>query len=44
MDLLVELYWSIRSLYSYTFSPRIAAPEAEYAENIEMKIVLPAPV
>lgn len=44
MELVVELYWSFRSPYSYILLPRIALLEAEYRVSIDMKIVHPAAI
>lgn len=44
MALVVELYWSFRSPYSYMLLPRIARLETEHRVNIDMRIVHPAAI
>lgn len=44
MALVVELYWSFRSPYSYIILPRIAWLEAEHRVSIDLRIVHPAAI
>ena len=44
MSLLVEIFWSFRSPYSYILMPRLVKLVAEYDVNVEMKIVHPAAI
>ena len=41
MDLLVELYWSFRSPYSYIVLPRIVELRRKYRVMIDMRVVHP---
>ena len=44
MSLLVEVFWSFRSPYSYILTPRLMKLVDEYDVNVEMKIVHPAAI
>ena len=44
MSLLIEVFWSFRSPYSYILMPRLMKLVEDYDVNVEMKIVHPAAI
>lgn len=44
MDLILELYWSFRSPYSYIVMPRIAALRDKFRVTIDLRVVHPAAI
>ena len=44
MSLLIKVFWSFRSPYSYILMPRLVKLVEEYDVNVEMKIVHPAAI
>ena len=44
MSLLIEVFWSFRSPYSYILMPRLMKLVEEYDLNVQMKIVHPAAI
>ena len=44
MDLIVDLYWSFRSPYSYIVLPRIIELRDKFRVSIDLRIVHPAAI